>query len=814
MKLKGLSSAEAEAKLREFGPNKISHQEEIDILGIIIRQLKSPLIYILLFATGLSIFLEEFTDAFFILLVVMLNTALAFTQEYQAENTLEKLQARISKNVKVIRDNKRILISVESIVPDDLILLEPGVKIPADGEVLESMELQIDESLLTGESVPVEKNSEKELKLFMGTLVVNGLGTMKVTKTGDQTKYGEIAQKLSEPINQKTQTQKRLESIGTFISIFVLAISLLVIGVGLFNNMDLGEIILVGVTLAVSAIPEGLVITYTVVLALSMRRLLKKQAIVKNLPAAETLGNLDILCIDKTGTLTLGQMKVDEIITDNLESILYALASTNNDVNFIDLAVKEYIIEAKSEEFLQTTQNKRKQLFPFSSKLKYTGGYDGEFLNIAGSPEIIFSVLQPDQDTSEFKSIVNKLATEGKRIIAVAGKKIESKKITRDDVIDLKFLGLVVITDPVRETAKESFQIIKNSGIDIKVITGDLKETAMGVLSKLGVILSENEIISGKELNMLIGTSEFDTRVMEAKLFYRTTPNQKLEIVKSLRNQKKSIGMMGDGVNDAPALKHAEIGIGVDNATDVSKEASDIVLLSTDFQTILEAVKEGRNIFINIRKIFINLFSDTLSESFLIILAILARTPLPLLPLHILWINLIVDGIPGISLAFEKSKKNLLNKEFKPKDRGFFDFWVIIPLSISSFIGNVLYFSLYMNFLDRGMPVEEARTIVFSIVALSSLFFIYSAKTLESSIFENNIFDNPVINGGVILGIIFILAGIYLSPLNTILELYPLALSQALFIIAISFFDLSLNELAKFLGRLFKRLFMKEVRLN
>ena len=794
MVIKGLTQREVLEKRKKFGFNTVGLKNRISPLKIIIDQLRSPLIYILGFASMLSAFLGEFTDAVFILIVVFVNTLLGFSQEYRAENSLELLKKRVSKTTKVIRNYKKVIIEAIEIVPGDIVVLEPGVNISADGEVIEANELMINEALITGESHPIEKNLTSNNKVFMGTVVLSGLGLMKVLSIGKQTKYGKIADTLSSSVNPMTETKKRLRELGALLTAIITLISFIIIILGIYRNIDLNEILLTAIALGVSTIPEGLVIAYTIVLALGMKRIMDKKAIVKNLPAAETLGNIDILCIDKTGTITLGLMSVESIKVNNTDEAIKTLAICNNDSNFIDAATKEFVKSKRNNGYFEKVNQERDQLFPFSSTRKYTAASDLERIYITGAPEKVFQRCK-HVDLS-WKNLVEESALKGKKIIALASKVKEESKIDRDDLFDFEFNGLVFVSDPVRKSARNGIETIKNAGIEIKVITGDLLNTALSIMSEVGINLNNNQILSGKELQN-IKEEELIQKVLDTKLFYRTTPDQKLKIVKILQNQKFSVGMMGDGVNDSPALKFAEIGISVESATDVSKEASDIILLDSNFQTIVDSIEEGRSIFKNLRKIFMYLFGDSLSEVLLITLSIIFSKPLPLLPLQILWINLIEDGFPSIALGFEKSKKEYLQKKHKPGKKSVLNRRLLSMIIIISLVTDFIYFLIYIDFLETRSQ-EIAQTVMFSAVSISSLLFLYSAKTIDTNIWKENIFNNKIANYSVFFGLIMTFVAIY-SPLNKTLELVPLEIEIVGIVIFITFIDLVIVELIKFI---------------
>ena len=802
----GLTEVQAERLLETHGLNAIEETKSVSPIKIFLAQLTSPLIFILIFASTFSIILREYTDAIFILIVVLINSLLGFYQEYKAENTLEKLKKSVSKHVNVIRDGKMKNIETSLLVPGDLIMVEPGLRIPADGTLIEANELLINEAVLTGESEPVEKNmSEHETRnIFMGTLVIEGLGKAKITETGESTKFGQIAKSLNDEETPPTPMKLELLKLSKIITIFVLVLIVIIFLLGIINGLEFKEIFLTAVALGVSTIPEGLIISLTVTLALGMNRLLAKRALVKNLPAAETLGNVDVLCIDKTGTLTYGNMQVADNDFIDKEKALTILAISNNESNFIDQAIHKYIENIKGLDFINKTQTKRKQLFPFSSEKKYTGAFDGKTLYAVGAPEVILSFCRGNTKEWSEKSI--KRAKEGNRTLALCSKSLDKENLDRTDFKEMDFEGLIFIKDPVRESVAESILAINKAGVEVKVITGDLKETAVNVLKTLNIDVTDKEMLSGNELTTHIEDGTLSDVVLKTKLFYRTTPDQKLAIVKALQKRGKVVGMMGDGVNDSPALKASEIGLVVDNATDVSKEVADIILLDSNFQTIEAAVEEGRNIIHNLRKIVVFLISDSLTETVLILLSLIFLLPLPLTPVLLLWINIIEDGIPSLALAFEKSPKNILLRKHTKAQNSILDRKVLSLVIATSLIKDLLFFVVYYWLVRTGVEIEIARTVTFASISFSSLLFLFSVKTLETQLWKEKLFNNKVVNLAFFSGVLMLVIAIYLPIFNQVLGTQPLDINYLIAVISLSGISICFIEIAKFfLHRVYKR---------
>jgi len=801
----GLTETQATTLLETHGPNVIEETKAVSPIKIFLAQLTSPLIFILIFASTFSIVLKEFTDAIFILIVVFINSLLGFYQEYKAENTLEKLKKSVSKHVNVIRDGKIKNIDTSLLVPGDLIMIEPGLRIPADGSLVEANELLVNEAVLTGESEPVEKNTSKNesRNIFMGTLVIEGLGKAKITGTGANTKFGQIAKSLNEEETPATPIKIELLRLSKIITVFVLVLIVIIFLLGIVNGLEFKEIFLTAVALGVSTIPEGLIISLTVTLALGMNRLLAKRALVKNLPAAETLGDVEVLCVDKTGTLTYGNMQVADNDFIDKEKALTTLAISNNESNFIDKAIHKYIENVEDVDFINQTQAKRKHLFPFSSEKKYTGAYDGKTLYAVGAPEVILSFCKGDNKKWSQEAI--RKAREGNRTLALCSKEIEKESVDRSDFKSMDFEGLVFIKDPVRESVAESILAINNAGIEVKIITGDLKETAVNVLKTLNIDVTDKEMLSGNELATHIEGGTLPDVVLKTKLFYRTTPDQKLAIVKALQKRGKVVGMMGDGVNDSPALKAAEIGLVVDNATDVSKEVADIILLDSNFQTIEAAVEEGRNIIHNLRKIIVFLISDSLTETVLILLSLIFLLPLPLTPVLLLWINIIEDGIPSLALAFEKSPKRILLRKHSKAQSNILDRKVLSLVIATSLIKDLLFFAVYYWLVETGVDLEVARTMTFASISFSSLLFLFSVKTLETQLWKDKLFNNKVVNLAFFSGVLMLILAIYVPVFNQVLGTKPLGINYIIAVISLSGISICFIEIAKYiLHKVFK----------
>lgn len=804
-KLTGLTTTEAKSRLEQYGANTIESANQLTAFKILIEQFKSALIYVLIATVVIAVILEDYRDAVIIAVVVILNVLIGFAQEYRAESSLSALNQRISKLSKVIRDGDQVEIPTEQIVPGDLIVLDSGTRVPADGDILDANELQIDEAVLTGESEPVLKDPEgdQEKKVaYKGSLVVGGTGMFVATTTGANTKFGQIAKSLQDNNKVITPVKQEIVNISKLVIYFVIFVSAVVALVGFAQDLELQEIYKTIVALGVSVIPEGLLIAFTVTLAIGMNRIMARGAVVKNLPAAETLGSVNTLCVDKTGTLTKGQMQVVEVQFSDDELGDKALVYANNDNNFIDKAIQKYIFSKHGDSWFKDIQVLRQKLFPFSSTTKYSAAHAEEKLFVVGAPEVVSGMCLGSPDAINKRAI--EYAEEGYRVLAAAYKTYFDANPDRSEIYELNFLGFILVKDPPRENLSQYLQSIKSAGIELKLITGDLLQTTRAILQEAKAGIPDDAFVSGKQLREIEDEQEFDKLIAEKQVFYRTTPDQKLSIVQSLQRSGKKVAMMGDGVNDAPAIKSAEIGITVDNATDVSKEVSDIVLLDTDFKTIVFAIAEGRGVFDNLRKIVTYLLSTSFTNTTLILLAILFGVPVPITPIQILWINLVEDGFPGLALGFNRPGEDVLKR--KPRsDSSIFNGKVISTMGIITLVTAVLYFFVYMALINTGnYSIAELQTITFASVALTTLFFMYSVQSIEGNIWNKGTWSNMYANGAFILGIIITLGSIYIPVMQDLLGTVWLQPYQLLLVGGLAVIQLAIIEGIKFVAHKLK----------
>lgn len=801
----GLSSKEALKRLEKYGPNEIERKKQLPWLRLLLDQFKSPLIYILFFAGLITLILKEWTDALVIFLAVGVNTILGFIQEYKAEKSLVALRKILVSHAKVIRDGKEELIETKDIVPGDLVILLTGSKVPADGVVVEGISLHLNEAILTGESVPVEKKDKE--KVFMGTVVVSGRGKMLVTKTGMKTKMGGIAGQLKETIEEETPLKKQIGHLSKILAIIFAFVCLIIFFEGLWREREILEMFTLSVAVAVAAIPEGLVVSLTVILSLGMQRVLKRKGLVRKLLAAETLGSVDIICADKTGTLTEGKMKVTDWETEKgskseEEEILKAAVLCNNMINPLEVAMINWVKEKVGEVEEIIKLNPRIDEIPFSSEKKFiavlvksptdTSGVSRGKIFLSGAPEMVMEMcLMTEKEKIKWQKKLDEFTKKGLRVVAFSYATGDLKKLKTNFLslkkglqkydgqingdwhyLQLKWLGLLLFEDPVRLEVKQALKTAQLAGIKIKVITGDYRNTAISVLNKLeinGGQLKDEQVMEGWELEKA-SDEELTKRIDEIVLFARTTPEQKIRIVEALQAKGHSVAMMGDGVNDALALKKADIGIVVGEASEVAKETADMVLLDSNFKTVVAAVEEGRGIFENIKKVVLYLLSDSFTEIVLIGGSLLLGLPTPLLSAQILWVNLVEDGLPGLALAFEPKDKGLMKEPPRPKNAPILDEELKILIFVIGIITDLLLLIIFYLLFRFKLPIEMTRTIIFAALAVDSLLYVFSCKTLRANLWHEDIFSNKFLLFSVLIGFLLLIAGIYTPFLNLILK--------------------------------------------
>jgi Ca2+-transporting ATPase len=736
---------------------------------------------------------------------------LGFVQEYQAQRTYTALKSLLKPMTTVIRDGQRQEIDVRLLVPGDLVVLNAGEHIPGDGVVVEGAKLTLDEAILTGESEPVNKKPalitnapEPENLTAMGTTVVTGRGHMLVTTTGSQTELGHIASSLHESEEEETPLQVRLKSFSKLLTIVVVLFTLVILIVGLIMGRPFLEMLRTSIILAIAAVPEGLLIAVTVILVVGMRKILKRQGLVKKLLAVETLGSVTVICTDKTGTLTEGLMRVTQVDFVDEERAFQAMTLCNNLENAVDVALWEYSRSqpgTEPQDLVDGSQRLAEELF--SSETKFMSTYvalNGERNDyLKGAPEIVVEMCQVSE--AEKKTILDQVdqwAGEGLRLIGLAYRAHTSL----EDHSGYKWVGLVAMQDPVREGVIDAIRVARKAGIQVKMITGDYRRTAERIGRTIGLMKDNDLIISGDEL-ALMSDEQLQAKVSETAIFARIRPQDKLRIVSALQANDEVTAMIGDGVNDAPAIKRANIGVVVGSATDVAKETANLILMDNNFRTIVSAVEEGRVIFENIRKVVAYTLSNSFAEVIAIFTAMLLHLPAPLTVAQILWIHLICDGPADIVLGFEPKEEGIMDekpKAIKEPILPALSFSLIGIISGASALSALLLFNHFYSVHNN--PIE-GRSIVFASFAVNSMIYIFAYRSLRRPIWRMPpLSQNKPLIFAVLFGLSLSILPFLVPSLRNLLGLVPLKWDEWLLVFGIAFGLLMVVEFGKWINRL------------
>lgn len=879
----GLSSEEAEKRLEKYGKNELKEKEKISVFRLFLAQFKSILIVILIIASIVSALLDETIDAIVILFTVFLAGVLGFVQEYRAEKAIELLKSLTSPEAVVIRNGTEKKIPSTELVPGDIILLQTGDRIPADARIIKEFNLKVDESSLTGESVPVQKitgslpaatsGADRKNMAYAGTAVVYGRGRAVITATGMKTSFGELAGLLGTIERSRTPLQESLDKFGRWIGGATLVIVAFVAVLGVLSGFPPLEMFLWGVALAVAAIPEALPAVVTVGLGLGVRRMVKRHALVRKLPSVETLGATDVICTDKTGTLTQNKMTVEKIYVngqilkvtgngydpegkfikgdsevsedDTHLRILLLGAALCNDSNLYEEdgwkitgdPTEAALVVAAAKAGFEKSELDRKYPrlgeIPFSSESKRMTTFNklednpGNVLNSElvtfskGAPEVILAsctkifqngeikALTPEQ-AREISEQVKELANQALRVMALSFRPLEDgfspEKVSFGEIPvekieeDMVFSGLIGMRDPPREEVKTAIKTCKDAGIKTIMITGDHKVTAAAIARELG-ILKENDLnLTGSELDNL-DESEFEDKVEKVSVYARVYPTHKLRVVEALKKKGHVVAMTGDGVNDAPALKAADMGIAMGiTGTDVSKEASSMILADDNFASIVSAVEEGRNIFKNIKNFIAYGLTAHIGEVLIVLIAILGWQILPLLAVQILWINLITDGLPPMALSVEAPDRGLMKQKPRNVAEGLITRREITAgLGLGGLIASQALIILVWA-LDSGFPISKLQTMIFTLVVFSEMFNAFNWRSDRYSVFSLGIFTNKPLVYAVLTTVILQLMVVYVPFLQFAFGTVPLLLSEWGIILALASTTLISMEIVKYLN--------------
>jgi len=797
---KGLTSSEAAERRKRFGPNKLAEKGGRSPLAIYLSQFKNPLIYVISAAFVISVILTEYNDALIIGVVILLDSILGFAQEYRAEKTVVALRRLLKPTARVIRDGKTAEVEAFDIVPDDLVSANPGDRIAADGELIEVVNFSVNEAILTGESEPIAKGVGDTV--YMGTSVASGRGLVEVTATGMGTELGKIAGSLAEIKENPTPLQVRLQRFGKTLTYMVVAICVIILVTGLLLGVGFLPMVELSVVLAIAAIPEGLLIAVTLILVIGMRAVLRRKGLVKKLLAVETLGSVTVICTDKTGTLTEGIMQVSQTDFRSEEMAAHVMALCNDLADSLETTLWDYVKTLKLDPQALTEEHVRLYEVPFTSENKYmltTNSIEGsEVAFVKGAPEIVldFCNVAP-KEKERFAVEFEEWASSGLKLLGLAYKQNGNPR----ELESFTWAGLVGIEDPVRPTARDAINLCRSAGIKTKMVTGDYRGTAEKVASVLGLATGPGRVLEGKDIEAMTD-SELTKVARDITVFCRVSPHHKLRIVNALQSSGEIAAMIGDGVNDAPALKRANIGVSVGNATDVAQETASLILLDNNFGTLVGSVEEGRIIFDNIKKVVAYVLSNSFAEIITIFGAFILGWPLPLTIAQILWIHLICDGPSDIALGFERAEKGIMNEPPKKVTESVLDRsskFLVVAISFSSAIMCLLLFQYFWQV--RG-AVILGQTVVFTVLGTQEMIYIFSYRSLRTSVFRSgHFFANKVLLATVALGLGQQLLALYVPFFNQVLGVVPLDLFDWALVLGVSFAMMGIVEVVKSVAR-------------
>ncbi|WP_321210994.1 calcium-transporting P-type ATPase, PMR1-type [Methanothermobacter sp. DP] len=795
----GLNSDEAARRLETYGKNELVEEKKAGPLRMFLAQFMDILIILLILAAVASYFVGDVLDSAVILFVVVVNATVGFIQEYRAEKAMEKLKGLVSTEATVIRDGMTQKIPASELTIGDIVIIEEGDNVPADIRLIEAYDLRIDESTLTGESIPVQKThedpeDERDVIAFMDSDVVSGRGKGAVIAVGMDTSIGRIAEMIQED-EGKTPLQEKIASLGKNLGLIAVVVCAMVFAIQFLRGLPLVDTFMTAVSLAVASVPEGLPAILTLTLALGMQRMARSNAIVRRLLAVETLGSCSVICTDKTGTLTHNRMTVRESELTSPEMALLVSALCNNATISDDRVIGDPT-DAAMLSFADENGYSRKELeekyprlmeIPLDSKRKRMTTInqlaDGRYLLIKGAPEIILGRCSyvdyngslramDDDELAKWMSRLNDMTSRALRVLALAYRKLPDGD---EEERDLVFAGLVGMMDPPRKEAAEAIETCRKAGIKVVMITGDHRDTAVAIARELG-LMDDGLALTGRELDDL-SDDEFEEMAEDVRVYARVFPEQKVRIVEALQRRGHVVAMTGDGVNDAPALKKAAIGVAMGSGTDVARESSDMVLQDDNFATIVKAVREGRTIFDNIRRFVKFQLSTNVGAILTIVSASLINLPVPFNPIQILWINIIMDGPPAQSLGVEPPESDIMLR--KPEREDIMPRRNLLRIVIAGAVMAAGTLGLYMYMLSSGNGVERAMTVAFTVFVMFQIFNVFNCKSRTG-------FSNRTLLVAVAASLLLQILVVYLAPLEGVFRTVPLTVTDWILIIAVA----------------------------
>jgi len=863
----GLAIAEVERRQQQYGPNALPRKTPPGVLEVFANQFKSPLIYVLVAAALVSLLIQEFSDAIFISAVLLLNAVIGTVQEFSAQRSADALQKMMTTQVRVLREGDAYEIISEEIVPGDIVLLESGERVPADMRILDSHNLEIDESLLSGESIAVIKNATAVLEsdtvlgdrlnmAFAGSLVNRGRASCVVVSIGLATELGTIAESVTGDTEAKAPLQERMERFTHRVAIFVGCAVVVMATILLFRGMPLAEIFLSSVALSVSVIPEGLPVALTVALAIGMRRMAKRDVIVRRLIAVEALGSCTYIASDKTGTLTANQLTVRRLVfpghrdwqvsgdsdqpngeittahgePDAEDRKLLAAAcrcavlanegylghqngvwARNGDA--VDVALLIMAHRADWTRAEAVSECPEITTIPFESERLYSAtlnlvdGKPRAFVKGAFEKLLLMCdrIVSPDGsselDTAAVEAQAKELAAAGYRVIAMAFGDIEinnPEEFSHAYLKNLTLIGLVGLIDPLRPEAKSAVAKCRAAGIRVAMVTGDHPVTALTIGRELDLLEDETQVVTGPQLKAADSEIEIDRMTQSATVFARVEPKQKLDIVQSLQRNGHYVAVSGDGANDAPALRAAQVGVAMGKSgTDVARETAEIIVTDDNFESIVDGVEEGRIAYANVRKVIFLLISTGAAELVLFVLSMITALPLPLLAVQLLWLNLVTNGIQDIALAFEPGEGGELRQSPRPPKEAIFNRIMLERVIISAIVIGVVAFGLFKYLLDQGFTLEQARNSTLLLMVLFENVHVFNSRSETLSVFRHNPMRNKLLLGGTIIAQLVHIGAMYTPWLGDVLGASPVSFAQWLTLLGLALSVLVVMELHK-----------------
>lgn len=848
----GLSEKEVKKRLSKYGLNELPKEKNKPLYKIFFESLKDPIIYVLIMCTILSFLVGETLDGVAILFIIMVDAVVSTIQEFKANKNSEALKNLIKVKVKVIRDAKHCEIDSSLVVPGDIIILESGSKIPADCRIIESNNLTVDESILTGESIAVSKSDKSSINnitnccLYAGCSVLTGRAQAVVSSTGINTEVGKIAQKVTSTEESKSPLTIRMEKFSKQITLIIVIIAV-IIAIILFNkDYKPLEIFLAVVALSVSAMPEGLPLALTMALTIGSNKMSKRNVICKKLTAVESLGSCTVIASDKTGTLTVNEQTAKKIVLPNNE--IYEIDGNGyNDVGSVkgkNIDNAKYIAslgyinnEAKLERVnnrwerigdsidvaflalsykLKANNNSMKKIkeVPYESEKKYSAVFydngNGVHCTAKGSVEEILkfcshSFVNGKKEKLNEEEILkqnDELASNGYRVIAICDGEIKGKKTDESKIKNLNFVGLVGFIDPVRKEAISSIKECFGAGIKVLMITGDHSLTAFSIAKELGIVKNYEEVITGEELEFCIDEKEFDDCIKNKKVFARVTPLQKLKIVESLQRMGEFVAVTGDGVNDAPAIKAANIGVAMGSGTDVAKETANMIIIDDNFASIVAGIEEGRNAYSNIRKISILLLSCGFAEVLFFVLAILFNLPMPLVAIQLLWLNLVTDGLQDMALSFERETDTIMKQKPRKTSESLFEKEMIKQILASGLFMGIIVFDVWFIMIKYlNFEVAHARGYVLALMVFMQNIHVLNCRSEEKSVFKNGFKENPFVLITIVSTIILQIIVMEVPILSILLQTYSVPYLHMLILLILALPVLLIIEIYKYIRR-------------